>query len=78
MLSCPVSIFFFFFFFSFTWDSFVVFMQVTQQVFVAEEWARDAHNEARAEAHSRAEAEKFLGALKQENQELNSQLTAEE
>ena len=53
-------------------------MQVTQQVFVAEEWARDAHNEARAEAHSRAEAEKFLGALKQENQELNSQLTAEE
>ena len=62
----------------FTWDSFVVFVQVTQQVFVIEEWVRDAHNKARVEAHSRTEAEKSLGALKQENQELTSQLTAEE
>ena len=45
---------------------------------MAEKWVRDAHNEARAEAHSRAKADKFLGAFKQENQELNSQLTVEE
>ena len=41
-------------------------MQVVQEVFVAEEWVRDAHNEARAEASSRTEIEKSLGDLKQE------------
>ena len=40
-------------------------MQVTQQVFVAEEWVWDTHNEIRAEAHSRVETKKSLGALKQ-------------
>ena len=53
-------------------------MQVTQEIFVVEEWARDARNEARAEANSRAEAKKSLGALKQEKQELGTKLTAEE
>ena len=33
-------------------DSSVVFVQVTQQVFMAEEWVRDAHNKANAEALS--------------------------
>ena len=46
-------------------------MQVTQQVFVTEEWVRDACNEARAEAHSHAEVEKSLGSLKQEQMELD-------
>ena len=52
------------FFLFFTWDSFVIFMQVTQQVFVAEEWVKATRNQVRAEAHSYAEAEKSLGALK--------------
>ena len=45
---------------------------------MAEEWVRDARNEARAEAHSRVEAKKSLGALKQEQLELAAKLTAEE
>ena len=43
---------------------------------MADEWVRDAHNEARAEAHSRAETEKSLGALKQEQMELANKLIA--
>ena len=54
----------------FTWDSFVIFVQVAQEVFVAEEWVKDAQNEARVEANLRTEANKSLGAMKQENQEL--------
>ena len=50
-------------------------MQVTQQVFVAEEWVRDARNEVRVEAHSRVEVEKSLGALKKEQTELANKLT---
>ena len=42
----------------------MIFMQVTQQIFVTEEWVRDARNEAKAEAHSCAKIEKSLGALK--------------
>ena len=55
-------------------DSSVVFVQVTQQVFVTKEWVRDAHNEANAEALSRADVEKSLGALKQEQVELSEKL----
>ena len=51
-------------------------MQVTQQVFVAEEWVKDARNQVRAEAHSCAEVEKSLGALKQEQIELANKLIA--
>ena len=62
-----LSLFLFFFFiyrYIYIWDSFVIFMQVTQQVFVVEEWVRDARNGARAKAHSRVETEKSLEALK--------------
>ena len=70
--------FFFFFFFSFTRDSFVIFVQISWEVFIAKEWVKDARNEARVEADLRAEANKSLGAMKQEYQELATQLTAEE
>jgi len=36
-------------------------MQAIQEVFVVEEWIRDARNEARVEANLRAEANKALG-----------------
>ena len=45
---------------------------------MAKEWIRDAHNEARAEASSRNEVEKSLGALKQKKQELATKLTVED
>ena len=45
-------------------DSFVIFGQVAQQVFVAEEWVYDARNEANAEALSYADVERSLEALK--------------
>ena len=43
---------------------------------MAEEWVRDARNEAEAEALSRADVEKSLGALKQEQAELSKKLKA--
>ena len=46
------------------WDSFVIFVQAIQEVFVAEEWVKDARNEASVEANLRAEANKSLGAMK--------------
>ena len=55
-------------------DSSIVFVQITQQVFVAEEWVRDAHNEANAEALSHAEVKKSLGVLKQERAKLSKKL----
>ena len=33
---------------------------------MTEKWVRNAHNEVRAEVHSRLEVEKALGATKQE------------
>ena len=41
-------------------------MQVTQQVYVAEEWVQNAHNKFEAESQSRREVEKALGTLKGE------------
>ena len=41
---------------------------------MAEEWCRDNHKLADAEALSRAEVEKSLGALKQEQHELSEKL----
>ena len=41
---------------------------------MAEEWVRDARNEANTVALSRANVEKFLGALKQEQAELSEKL----
>ena len=37
---------------------------------MAEEWVKDAPNEAKVEANLRAETSKALGAAKQKNQEL--------
>ena len=54
----------------------VVFGQIAQQVFVAKEYVRDARKEAKAEALSRADVEKSLGALKQEQVEMFEKLKA--
>ena len=53
-------------------------MQVTQQIFVAEEWVKDARNQVKAEAYSHAEVEKSLKALKQEKAELTDKLVEAE
>ena len=39
-------------------------MQITQEVFMAGEWVKEAWNVAKNEAHLRVEAEKSLGAAK--------------
>ena len=52
----------------------MIFGQITQQVFVAEEWYHDAHKWPDAEAFSRAEIEKTLWAIKQEQYELTEKL----
>ena len=43
---------------------------------MAEEWVRDARNEVEAEAFSRADVEKSLGALKQKQAEMSEKLKA--
>ena len=43
---------------------------------MAEEWVRDARKEAKAEALSRVDVEKSLGALKQEWVEMSEKLKA--
>ena len=48
----------------------VVFGQIAQQFYVAEEWIHDARKKAKVEALSCAEVEKSLGALKQEQDEI--------
>ena len=53
-------------------------MQVSQEIFVAKEWVKDARSETRAEANLRAETNKALGAVKHENKELAFKLTVEE
>jgi len=50
-------------------------MQVTQQVYVAEEWARNAHDEVKAEDHSRFGVEKTFRALREEHKKLGKKLT---
>ena len=49
-------------------------MQVTQQIYVAEEWVKNADDEVKAEAHSQLEVEKQLGFFKQEQIELSNKL----
>ena len=63
---------------SLTWFCLVVFAQAIQEVFVVEEWVKDARNDARVEANLRAETNKALGTFEQKNKELNSKLVAEE
>ena len=49
-------------------------MQITQQVYVAEEWVKDARNEAKVEADSHFEIEKMVGKLKEDQAKLSEQL----
>ena len=53
-----------------------VFGQITQQVYMAKEWNRDARKQAEAEALSCTNVEKSLGALKQEQIEMSEKLKA--
>ena len=41
---------------------------------MAEEWVKDARNEAKVEAHSRSNIEKTLGNLKENQANLSKQL----
>ena len=49
-------------------------MQLTQKVYVAEEWVRNACDEVKAKAHSRIEVKKALGALKEEHAQMSEKL----
>ena len=49
-------------------------MQVIQQVYVAEEWVRSAHNKFDAESQSRHEVEKALGTANHEKTQLVEKL----
>ena len=53
-------------------------MQITQEIFLVEEWVKEARNGAKNEAHLCVQAEKSLGAAEQECKELASKLTVEE
>ena len=48
--------------------------QVTQQVFVAEDWVESARNEARATFDAQSEVEVELGALKENHSKMAEQL----
>ena len=50
---------------------------ITQQVFVNKEWVWNAHDEVNVEAHSQANAEKVLGALKEKHKKLTNKLKEE-
>ena len=52
----------------------MIFRQITQQVFVAEEWYREANNHADVEALTCANVEKSLEVVKQEQLELSEKL----
>ena len=49
-------------------------MQITQQVYVAENWVNDARSEARAAFDARFEVEVELGALKEKQSKLAEQM----
>ena len=49
-------------------------MQVTQQIYVAEEWVRNAREEVNAEVQSRPVVEKVVGALRQEKEGLSEKV----
>ena len=53
-------------------------MQVTQQVFVAEECVRNAHNKFEAKSNFRHEVEKALGSVKKEKTQLVEKLKTSE
>ena len=62
------------YFFFLIYSIFVIFRQITQQVFVAEEWYHEANNRTDAEAFTRTNVEKSLGVVKQEQLELSEKL----
>ena len=49
-------------------------MQVTQQIFVAEEWAKNSWEELNAKVRSCLPMEKAAGALKLEKERLNKEI----
>ena len=49
-------------------------MQITQQIYVAEDWVKDARSEAKAEFNARSKVEKELGTLKENQAKLSQQL----
>ena len=53
-------------------------MQVTQQVYVVEDWVRTAHNKFDTEAQTRREVEKALGTANHEKTQLAEKLKAAE
>ena len=57
---------------------FTISMQVTQQVYVVEDWVRNAHNKFDAEAQSWCEVEKALGTANHEKTQLAERLKAAE
>ena len=59
---------FIFFSFLFFWA------QVTQQIYIAEEWAKKAHEDLHREAQSRSAVEKTAGDLKQDFDRLNNEV----
>ena len=52
----------------------IICTQVTQQVYVTEEWVRNSYDQIKAENHSRLEAKKSFGALKEEHAQLSEKL----
>lgn len=53
-------------------------MQITQEVYVAEEWVNRVRNDAKNQSNLRLDAEKALGVVKEENKDLVTKLTASE
>ena len=50
------------------------FFWITQQVFVAEEWVKNARSEARAAFNGRSQVEVKLGSLKENHSKMTEQL----
>ena len=48
----------------------ITYMQVTQQVYIAEEWVRNSNDQIKAEAHSRLKVKKALEILKEAHAQL--------
>ena len=57
---------------------FAISMQVTLQVYMAEDWVRNAHNKFNTEAQSQCEVEKAIGTANHEKKLLAEKLKAAE
>ena len=58
--------------------AFVISMQVTQQVYVAEDWVRSATTNLNAEIQNRHDVEKALGTANHEKKQLAEKLKVAE